>query len=332
MMGASGRIRELDGLRAVAVLLVFALHTSLLSGGAVGVDVFFVLSGWLITGILTAEVARTGGIDWRAFMLRRARRLIPALALLLIAYPFLAALLPARQPEPSWVSMLCAATFTSNFRIMTGTTPGPLSHTWTLALEWQFYLIWPAVIVAMRRLEARRATAILGGLWMALTVIRAVLFAAGLQMAAYYSPLHASGLVLGAAVALWPRLEARPWVGLVGLTLIVLAAVARFGADPFLPFAWEIPLAEVGAAMVIAAPPKVLAAEPLVRLGAISYGFYLWHVPILDAIDTLPIGGKAIASFALTTAVAALSFRYVERLFQRAGRPRPAAADASTLA
>jgi len=327
-----GRIAELDGLRGVAVLVVFGFHTGFLSGGAVGVDVFFVLSGWLITGILTAEVERTGAIDLRGFLMRRARRLVPALALLLAAYPLLTLVLPKNHPEPVWALMLYAATYTTNFHLMTGAWPGPLSHTWSLALEWQFYLLWPAVVWALRKLQPRRAVALLVAAWVALTAARAFLFTDGQAIFAYYSPLHASGLILGAAVALWPHLRPRAWVGLAGLALVVGASVARIGPDPFLPFAWEIPLAEIGAAMVITAPPQVLASKPLVQLGAISYGFYLWHVPIVRALAPLPRGEAAIIAFMLTLLLAWLSSRYVERPFLRARRPAPAAVDAAASA
>jgi peptidoglycan/LPS O-acetylase OafA/YrhL len=302
---AGGRIDELDGLRAIAILFVIAAHGSVLWGAAIGVDVFFVLSGWLITGILA------GGRSWPEFYAGRVRRLFPALAVMLAVVLTL---------EPSlWREAIWTLCYAMNIRFMTDIPIKSiaLAHTWSLSLEEQFYIVWPFVVAGLVRLGCARAVGLLLGCWAVMTAVRGALFVAGLNAIAYNSPLHATGMLLGAALALWQPKGATPAVGLAGLSLVVISALLRFGPAPYLPFIWQIPLAEIGSALVILAPPATLAARPLVALGRISYGVYLWHMPINEALPPMgPIQHTAIVLAASVT-IAAISWRWVERPFLR---------------
>ena len=306
-------IPELDGLRAVAALMVRALHTGLTPGGSTGVDVFFVLSGWLITGILAREIDRTGAVDWIAFIARRVRRLWPALLAMLA---FCLAIWPR-----AWADAIAAAAYIADFTVLAGPNSGPFAPAWTLAVEWQFYLVWPLFLLVALRLGRSRAAAIMVAAWAVLGLVRAPLLLSGPGFAAdlaYYSPLHASGLLLGAALALRP-VRAPAWAGWIGL--LVTAATL---AIPHAGDAWSIPLAELSAALVVAAPPRALAFPPLVRLGEISYGVYLWQIPAwLLLRAALPPPASGLATILLAIAAAALSWRYVERPFMRRGRNYP---------
>lgn len=310
---ASKHIPELDSLRALAVLMVMAYHSRLTPGGAAGVDVFFVLSGWLITGILMA------GRPLTTFFEGRARRLFPALALLLLVYVVVAPLWAplSRFPETPWMSALISGAYLMNFREAFASTHGPLSHTWSLATEWQFYLVWPFVLIALRRIAPARAATILVLAWALLTVIRAPMMLGGDSTVdmAYFTPLHASGLLLGSALAIHP-VKMPSWAGWLGLVLIALTLSLNVWDHRALHVI-AIPLAELGAAAVICAPPTWLAWGPLVGLGAISYGVYLWHVPLWHGLEPLPGPYRTVAMIGGSIALAALSYRFIEQPFLR---------------
>jgi len=305
---------RLDGLRAVAVTAVLLFHTELTPGGSAGVDVFFVLSGWLITGILAREVGATGSIDRGAFWLRRLRRLTPALLFLLLV---MVTVNLAHGMAPVSPGMGFAASYTTDFQQAAGSTVGPLSHTWSLAIEEQFYLVWPFVMIAAVRAGQARAAAWMVAGWAVLNILRAALFLSGDFDLPYFSPLHASGLLLGSAMALRP-IKVPALAGWLGLGLIAVTFLVRAGPPvihgSIAASAWEIPVAEIGAALVIATPPAFLAWKPLVALGLISYGMYLWHIPMWRLLMKLP--GSPWLTIAASIGLAALSFRYVEKPFR----------------
>jgi len=293
-------------------LMVMAVHMQLTPGGAMGVDVFFVLSGWLITGILVGEVRRTGRIEYRAFLARRARRLFPALALMLAIYTPLAI-----YTATDLSAIFFAATSTSNLRAMLVGNHGALGPTWSLGVEWQFYLLWPLIVAAV---AGRRIAAplMLGG-WALLTVARGLVFLGHWYDLAYFSPLHSSGLFLGAALAMRPEQNAPRWMGWTGLAVILstlLVSVHR----PAAPEIWSIPLAEFGAALVILSPPRALSWSPLVWLGTVSYAVYLWHLPVWIVLGRLTGLSHVLWTIALTVIAAALSWRYVEKPIMHARR------------
>jgi peptidoglycan/LPS O-acetylase OafA/YrhL len=287
--------RELQGLRAVAVLLVVLDHGGLpfLQGGYVGVDVFFVLSGYLITGLLLRQAERDGRIRLSDFYVRRARRILPAAVLTLVvtdvAAHHLLNLVRAREAVSDSV---WAAFFMANVHFAREGSdyfaqlqpPSPVQHYWTLAVEEQFYLVWPVVLAGILAVPFLRRQLI----WI-------VLAAAGASLAwsihstatdatyAYFSTAtRAWELALGAALAIAaPRLRgAAAWLG---LACICTAAVAFSSSTPFPGYAALLPT--IGAALVIAAAPssasRLLSLAPFRYVGDRSYAFYLWHWPVL---------------------------------------------------
>ena len=272
---------ELDGLRALAITSVMGFHfvTPLMSGGSLGVDVFFVLSGWLITSILASEAEGAGRIDYGAFLLRRARRLLPALTVLLVAYVSLAPLLFPQFASRRWLDAASAAFYLTNLRETFWPAESPLSHTWSLAIEEQFYILWPLALLGLLRLPRRSAAQLLIGAWTALSLARVACLHLWQGPAAYYfTPLHATGLLLGAALALHPVATS---LGRVALAILVALFIAGRTSQTFV---FVQPIAEIAAAAVIANPAKFLGAAPLRFLGRISYGVYLWHIPIMWAL------------------------------------------------
>jgi peptidoglycan/LPS O-acetylase OafA/YrhL len=292
----------LDGLRAVAALAVLFFHTRVpgFAGGAAGVDVFFVLSGYLITKMLA-----DGRMGLREFWSRRARRLIPALVLLLAAYvafgPWLFRL-PAGQVR---LEALAAGLYLTDITTLFRSGYPPLNHTWSLAVEEQFYILWPLVLPVITR--AKKPANVLLLAWAVLTLVRLVVSVYSMRVASF-SPLHSTGILLGAAIAIDPP-PAR--FGPFGLAMLCVVFV--FGEN----FAWSVPVAEVGAAALIPAllaPTRIAQAfawRPAVELGVISYGVYLWHDPILQLLPGSPLA--APITLALSVVIAALSFHLVEK-------------------
>jgi peptidoglycan/LPS O-acetylase OafA/YrhL len=338
----------LDGLRAVAVLAVIAYHfgAGWAPGGFLGVDLFFVLSGYLITSLLVIEWGRSTTIHLVAFWARRARRLLPALFLVLGAVAIWAALaahtdqLDSIRSDSIW-SLFYGAnwhlinTAQSYFAMATGASP--LRHMWSLAIEEQFYLVWPLIAYACLKLAH-------GKRWLLATVCVAGIAGSAIWMAqlfdhvdqsrAYYgTDSRAAQLLVGALLALvllhWsPKGRVQTWalqvLGAAGAVacfwffLDVDDAAAQMYRGGFLLFA-------VAAAAVIAAVVqghrsplhRALALRPVVWIGSISYGLYLWHWPIVVAVtpDTLGRGGRELSAvrLALTFGIAALSFYLVEK-------------------
>ncbi|MBA2381379.1 MAG: acyltransferase family protein, partial [Chloroflexi bacterium] len=307
---------DIEGLRGLAVLVVILFHAGLagILGGFVGVDVFFVISGFLITGLLLRERERTGGIALLPFYARRARRLLPAAIVVLVVTLVAAMNLVAPLDRPTvGLDGAAAALSIGNIRFAmaagdyfsTVAAPSPFLHFWSLAVEEQFYLVWPALIllVARGRHPSRRVLIALG-------VIVATSFAANLVLTdvaanwAFYSlPTRAWELGIGGLVAAAaghglgrrvPRGVASlgGWLGLAA----VLVAILTFDSSLAWPGVAAI-IPSVGTAIILAAgcrrlgPSRILAMTPLRFLGRISYSLYLVHWPIL-----------ALAPFALGAA------------------------------
>jgi peptidoglycan/LPS O-acetylase OafA/YrhL len=332
--------KDIDGLRAVAVLSVVLYHAGVhwLPGGFVGVDIFFVISGYLITQILLDETA-TGHYSITNFYVRRAQRILPALYFILVVVLLLGLLLLL----PSEVlglskSVLATTLFSSNFLFWkqsgyfdVSAELKPLLHTWSLAVEEQFYVLWPLILVFCCRhgWSIRAAISILLALSLALSCV----FVTETPITVFYLlPGRAWELLIGAwlATAHCHGFKNK-WVanGLSLLGVFLLAASVLL-LDKSLPFpAWNALFPCMGAALLIAAGEgavvnrHLLGWRPLVFVGLISYSLYLWHWPLLSYVRILNLGElppvQAAGALALSFLLAMLTWRYVEAPFRRQG-------------
>jgi peptidoglycan/LPS O-acetylase OafA/YrhL len=323
----------LDGVRALAALAVLLFHARApgFSGGFVGVDVFFVLSGYLITSLLTAELERTGRIDLGRFYLRRALRLVPALALLLVVYMAVAPWLWPAIPTGEHVGdVVLSGLYLSDYAFALFQRPHILRHTWSLAVEAQFYLLWPLAVAALAR-NPRRVPWMLA-LYLAASLWRVADLVRGDVVSTYYrADTHASGLLLGALLAWSPARRLTPATGAAALfALACLCLGLRWG--PAAGLALGVPAAELAAAVLILAAgqgpvARFLSWRPLAGLGALSYGVYLWHAPIAIFLWDRVSWPVALAiTLPLSVGMAALSWFTVERVGRslKNGLPRPA--------
>jgi peptidoglycan/LPS O-acetylase OafA/YrhL len=312
----NGYIPALDGLRAFAVLLVVAFHARVVPGGFIGVDVFFVLSAFLITRILQRELAQAGRIRLARFSMRRLARLGPALALMLATYLALAPLLWPSHPH--FGDALLSAFYVSDYSFAAFGRPFYLQHTWSLAVEEQFYLLWPLLLPLL--LRSKRPIHLLVAGYVGVVCWRTSF---GDDWSAYYyrADTRCTGLIVGAILALTiERLRFSTAHALTGTILIILAALlGRFGPHAAAVF----PLAEFGAALVIGSAAKdelgaakgLLCSPAAVLVGKISYGIYLWHYPITVALRPW-FGGPMLFFLVLVPSVGAawLSFITIEQL------------------
>jgi peptidoglycan/LPS O-acetylase OafA/YrhL len=320
----------LDGLRALAVLLVAGVHTHprLIPSGALGVDVFFVLSGFLITVLLVAELDENGRIAIGHFYARRALRLLPALFGLLVVVTAWAALIASPDTRHRALQeVLAAASYTRNLTWWAH-VPGPLlGHTWSLALEEQFYLVWPVVLVVCVR--AGRSTRNLSVVFLAAFVTLTVLRVSGFAGPGALFIGRPEALLLGATLALIRRDHPDHWIEssvarvavVAGMVTLIGLAVTD-GADDLRAVGYTLAAlasaATIWGVMVVGerGVGRALAWQPAVALGRVSYGFYLWHLPVLRWTDDhIHTTAYLRIPLALTAALlaTALSYRVIER-------------------
>ena len=334
---------DIDGLRALAVLPVVAFHAGpiWLRGGFVGVDVFFVISGFLITGLILADL-RQARFSLLRFYQRRVLRIFPALVLVTLAAAAFGWIVATpgdlRHIGASFVSIsvfLSNALFWREAGYFAGSlSQRPLLHTWSLSVEEQFYLLYPLYLLLIRRFDGGLQRRLTLGLWAASFAVSASGVMLAPQAAFYFLPSRVWELLTGGLLAMGllrdplgerERRAAR-WLG---LGLIAIAAVFYRPVTPFPGPAALLPV--LGAGLVIwaglggGARPKLLAHPWLVFLGKVSYPLYLWHLPVIAAVlylsVTRPSGLTLAAAFFLSLLLAIATWRLIERPIQAAGRP-----------
>jgi peptidoglycan/LPS O-acetylase OafA/YrhL len=345
----------LDGLRAIAVLAVLAYHIGLswAPGGLLGVGVFFTLSGYIITDLLLGQHARTGSLQLVDFWLRRARRLLPALFVMLTVVVGWVALFDRAQLAALRGMVASAALYVSNWWLIAQHQsyfsrfgpPSPLGHLWSLAVEEQFYLVWPWLVLlglAMSRRRRRHGSSEYYGL-AAVTLLLAA--ASATAMALLYHPgydptriydgtdTRAFALLIGAALAfVWPSRKLRAsmskasvWrLDVVGIAGLLVIGVLIWRTTEYSAFLYRggLVLLSVATAMVVAAVAApasrvggMLGVRPVRWIGVRSYGIYLWHYPIIvlttpaNSTDSVARGALQVAA---SIVVAALSWHFVE--------------------
>ena len=338
----------LDGIRALAVIAVMLFHAGLgwTHAGFLGVDVFLVLSGFLITLLLLREISSTRHVDVRAFWLRRARRLLPALVLVLIAVACFGAFVATDEEALGLRGDLFGSLFyVQNWRlVLSGQpyfaqfgSPSPLRHMWSLAIEEQWYLVWPLAFLGIVRV-ARAKTRVIAAVIAALAVISAALMTllytpGGDALRSYYgTDTRAQALLIGALLAVGFSVRSTEWTrawrllfqttGAGGLVFIAWVVGTKSETWPRL-YRGGFTLIAIASAAIIAGAMvrgplrRVLSLPPLPAVGRISYGLYLWHWPIyvwLSPDRTGRSGNTLLAlRLALTLIVALVSYHFVER-------------------
>jgi peptidoglycan/LPS O-acetylase OafA/YrhL len=346
-----GRIDALDGIRAIAILAVLGWHANeqVILGGHLGVAVFFTLSGFLITTLLLDERRATGRVDLRRFYRRRAARLVPAMLVATAASGLLALMHPWEStPRQALVGVVSTLTYTSN--VVSGfakqSITSMLTWSWTLSLEEQFYLLWPALFLLGMRNPRRRRPLLWGGLaaYVGLSAWRVVVaggFGAGFSNRVYYAPdTRVDAVAVGCLLALWLHRSARRSPLEHGRTAM-LAALAMPALAMLLallvlsePVRWSfltgLQLAPLLTAVVIAGVVSssndglvrsALSWRPLVWLGRRSYSVYLWNTFFLYGMPPFLIHhwleGGFLVWFAITFVTAHLSYVFIEQPFLR---------------
>lgn len=337
---------DIEGLRALAVAGVVAYHFGLtaLPGGFAGVDIFFVISGYLITRQLDGEIAETGGLDLPRFYARRARRLLPAaLVVILVTLAFGVIVLSPQEQALYSKGAMYASTYMINlwlirwsFDYFNDAAGNPFIHYWSLSVEEQFYLAWPALLMLAAWLRPGRR-----GVMIAMAIVGAVSFAACAWLttvsqpwAFYFSPLRAWEFAAGGLAAITPAWlpRDRPWrgaaLGLAGLALIATAYLTFSEDSPFpgflalAPVAGTVLLLEAGAAGARSKPTALLALPPLRWIGKLSYSLYLWHWPVIVYAGVLAPEltlAQRVACLGLTLALSVLSYHFIENPIRRNG-------------
>ncbi|RZT85857.1 peptidoglycan-N-acetylmuramate O-acetyltransferase [Pseudonocardia sediminis] len=345
-------IPGLDGLRAVAVLAVLAYHADLgwAGGGFLGVEIFFTLSGFLITHLLVAELRRYGRVDGGAFVRARARRLLPALVACVIATVAVQRIVDPESVADLRGDALASLSYLQNWHLVLAgipysesfSAPSPFLHLWSLSIEGQLYLVWPLLYVGVIAF-CHRWTRV--GLTAALAIASAVSLAAqydpdGGGLAYYATDARCSGFLAGAALALawrpdtWLRPRRPAWrialngAGLLALTALLVDVVVVSEFDGDLYRHGGLLRTGVLTVVVIAAVgrspgpvSRLLGARPLVAVGKRSYGLYLYHWPVIVLFRDLPSSTavRDVLALSTTVVVTEVSYRFLEAPIRRGG-------------
>jgi len=336
-----------DGVRGLAVLAVICFHVypSFFKGGYTGVDVFFVLSGFLITSLLTAEYDKYADISFGKFYARRALRLLPALAVVMIAAVVLVFAFGKLEPfrHETLIGLPFVAFYVGNWAIVVQAAAlGVLSITWTLAIEEQYYLLWPLVLSRLlRRLDRQHLAYTLIGLAAVEMVVRLVLSYSNVSynVITYSTATHSDGLLLGSGLGLlWSmggawRLRSEIARRANALTIVGIAVpvlVLFFGTPSLHKVNLWVAVAVVATGLLLLGlvsrddglMNRVMELPPLLWVGKRAYGFYLWHYPIflvvyyeITSIHSHIHLVQLLLVLAGTFVVAGLSYRFVERPF-----------------
>jgi peptidoglycan/LPS O-acetylase OafA/YrhL len=339
MKTSTPKITQIQGLRALAALLVTLFHAKWISGGFIGVDIFYVISGFLITGLLLREIDRSETINFREFYARRFKRLLPT-SFFILSVTAVASwiLIPGTMRTSLGRDIIAASLYVSNYLFAwwqadyqnLDATPSPVIHYWSLAVEEQFYLIWPLMILLFSSvaLKIKKKNFLIYGV--AFVTLTSFIFSIYLTETspiwAFYSlPTRAWELGLGALLVLTPTVKTKKYVGLIGFILVIVSAfifnetTAFPGKNALLPV--------VGTVLLIGSiqswPPflnDVANSQLFQWLGEISYPLYLWHWPLLVLPSTyfarpLHVYERIIAIL-LTLLFADLTHRFIEEPYR----------------
>ncbi len=333
--------KEIDGLRAVAILPVLLFHAgfSVFSGGYIGVDVFFVISGYLITSIILAELEK-GNFSLKRFYERRARRILPALSVVLFATSILTFIFMPPELMKSYAnSLMSVVTFSSNFHFYvssgyfsTAAEHKPLLHTWSLAVEEQYYILFPFLLMALTNIGLSNIIKITVALTLASLLLSQYLASTQQHDANFYLIFsRAWELLVGSLIALTGITKnkvsnnLRDLLSLIGLGLIAYAMLTFDNHTPFPSFYTLIPI--LGTALLIvftnqnSLVGKLLGNKLFVGIGLISYSLYLWHQPLF-ALTRLKAEGEPsetmfLALILLSFILAFLTYRFIETPFRK---------------
>ena len=340
MKTSTPKITQIQGLRALAALLVTLFHAKWISGGFIGVDIFYVISGFLITGLLLREIERTGTINFKEFYARRFKRLLPtSFFVLLVTAVASWLLIPATMRSSLGRDIIAASLYVSNYLFAwwqadyqnLDATPSPVIHYWSLAVEEQFYLIWPLLIlfffIAATKFKKKILLTLLVATVTALSFVFSIYQTETSPIWAFYSlPTRAWELGLGALLVLLPPIKTKKLVGLLGFILIIVSAFI-FGETTAFPGVNAV-LPVLGTVLLISTinswPPflnDVANSRMFQWLGEISYPLYLWHWPLLVLPSTyfarpLAIYERILAIIA-TIILADLTHRFIEEPFRK---------------
>jgi peptidoglycan/LPS O-acetylase OafA/YrhL len=340
MKTSTPKITQIQGLRALAALLVTLFHAKWVSGGFIGVDIFYVISGFLITGLLIREIERTGTINFKEFYARRFKRLLPtSFFVLAVTAVFSWLLIPATMRSSLGRDIIAAALYVSNYLFAwwqadyqnLDATPSPVIHYWSLAVEEQFYLLWPLLILLFfmvaTKLKKKIALTALVAAVTALSFVFSIYQTETSPIWAFYSlPTRAWELGLGALLVLLPPIKTKKLVGLLGFIFVIASAFIFNETTAFPGLNAVLPV--LGTVMLIATinswPPflnDVANSRLFQWLGEISYPLYLWHWPLLVLPSTyfarpLAVYERIIAIFA-TIVLADLTHRFIEEPFRK---------------